>query len=160
MRGQKKETSSITGVVSTGILVRGSGRIPFGAASQPFLAGKLGHMACGGRAVCGGDGRMQRIGRAKKLKDASERKAADSAFPFFHCFTVSGCAPLSADGSRNLLSLCPACQYGLHLADARSQLAALFHQQLFARGNGLVSLSEQAHIFNQRLHGKSCVARI
>ena len=44
-------------------------------------------------------------------------------------------------------------QYGLHLADARSQLAALFHQQLFARGNGLVSLPEQAHIFNQRLHG-------
>ena len=88
---------------------------------------------------------MQRIGRAKKVKRTNQKRESgrlrfqQMALVTFYLFVQ----PV---------------QYGLHLADARSQLAALFHQQLFARGNGLVSLSEQAHIFNQRLHGKSCAA--
>ena len=50
---------------------------------RPFLAGKLGHMACGGRAVCGGDGRMQRIGRAKKVKRTHQkRESGRFRFPF------------------------------------------------------------------------------
>ena len=55
------------------VLVRGSGRVPGMQPPRPFLAGKLGHMACGGRAVCG-DGRMQRIGRAKKSKRTNQKR--------------------------------------------------------------------------------------
>ena len=65
------------------VLVRGSGRVPGMQPPRPFLAGKLGHMACGGRAVCGGDGRMQRIGRAKKVKRTNQkRESGRFRFPF------------------------------------------------------------------------------
>ena len=65
------------------VLVRGSGRVPGMQPPRPFLAGKLGHMACGGRAVCGGDGRMQPIGRAKKVKRTNQkRESGRFRFPF------------------------------------------------------------------------------
>ena len=51
------------------VLVRGSSRVPGMQPPRPFLAGKLGHMACGG-----GDGRMQRIGRAKKIKRTHQKR--------------------------------------------------------------------------------------
>ena len=106
----KKKTSSITGVVST---------VYWCVAAAVYLACSLpGHswreswviwpvagvLFAAVMAVCSAlAGRKKQKGRIRK------GKAADSACPFFHCFTVSGCAPLSADGSRNLLSFCPAC---------------------------------------------------
>lgn len=79
----KKKTSSITGVVSTVYWCVAAARVPGMQPPRPFLAGKLGHMACGGRAVCGGDGRMQRIGRAKKIKRTHQkRESGRFRFPF------------------------------------------------------------------------------
>lgn len=106
----KKKTSSITGVVST---------VYWCVAAAVYLACSLpGHswreswviwpvagvLFAAVMAVC-----SALAGRKKKKGRIRKGKAADSACPFFHCFTVSGCAPLSADGSRNLLSFCPAC---------------------------------------------------
>ena len=98
----KKKTSSITGVVST---------VYWCVAAAVYLACSLpGHSWRESWVIWPVAGVLFAAVMAVCSALAGRKgKAADSACPFFHCFTVSGCAPLSADGSRNLLSFCPAC---------------------------------------------------